>query len=283
MSFFDDLFEVLASLSSHHKPQSPLWKILNEAASQAVEEAFSSADAVKSSFGPFGQLAFPYVEMGAINSKHLFGMDELILFAYYHANRHHYSKVVDFGANIGLHSIMMSRAGFDVRAFEPDDYHAQLHNKNTKLNDVTPDLHRSAIGLEDGTLDFVRVLGNTTGSHIKGAKKDPYGELETFSVAVEAAEPHLRWADFAKIDIEGLEATLISGLPKDIWLSTDAMMEVGTAENAAVIFDYLHASDVNMFSQKTNWSKVEKVEDLPTSHREGSLFLTGKESMHWGE
>ena len=38
---------------------------------------------------------------------------------------------------------------------------------------------------EKGQLDFIRVLGNTTGSHIAGSKASPYGELEKFLVEVE--------------------------------------------------------------------------------------------------
>ena len=34
-------------------------------------------------FGPFGSLNFQYREMGAINSLDLFGLDELLLFAFY--------------------------------------------------------------------------------------------------------------------------------------------------------------------------------------------------------
>ena len=232
-------------------------------------------------FGPFGELVFPYVEMGAINSLDLLGMDELILFSFYWANRFRYRKVVDFGANIGLHSTILHKCGYKVRCFEPDPVHLKLLERTFALNDVNVEIHKSAVSFENGELEFVRVLGNTTGSHLSGAKPNLYGELERFKVPVEAAQPHLQWADLAKIDIEGHEAELICALPAEIWLSTDAVLEVGRAENAKAIYDYLSGTGVNLFSQKNGWQSVKSVEDVPTSHREGSLFLTGKSEMPW--
>jgi len=100
-------------------------------------------------------------------------------------------------------------------------------------------------------------------------------------VTLEAAAPHLAWADLAKIDIEGHEAELLTGLSPAIWKSTDAILEVGTAENAAAIFRHLHGSGVHLFAQKIGWREVASLDDMPVSHRDGSLFLTGKPVMNW--
>lgn len=280
-SIFDDLFEAIPRAAHEHATSGPMWRLWNRLARQSVAEFFSNPDGAPALFGPFGPLNFPYVAMGNVTSLDLFGLDELILFAFYAVNRDRYKKVVDFGANIGLHSIIMARCGFDVRAFEPDPVHLSFHERNLELNQVKTELHKAAVSLEAGRMEFVRVLGNTTGSHLAGAKANPYGELSRISVPVEAAAPHLDWADLAKIDIEGHEAALVCGLPAEIWLTTDAVMEVGTAANAKAIFDHLSVGPVNMFSQKRNWARVETVYDLPTSHREGALFLTGKPKMPW--
>ncbi len=58
-------------------------------------------------------------------------------------------------------------------------------------------------------------------------------------------------------------------------------MEVGTPENALKIFNHLKDSGINLFSQKTGWGKVHEPEDMPTSHREGGLFVTSKDAMLW--
>jgi FkbM family methyltransferase len=281
MTIFDDLFAVIAQFPSRHATSDPLWRVWKAAAEPAVEATFRGS-AEPQPFGPFGTVAMPYFKMGNIDSLHLFGMDELIIFAFYHANRTRYRKVVDFGANIGLHSIMMAKCGFAVRSFEPDPFHIEKLKSNLALNNVASEVHAAAVSLADGKTEFVRVLGNTTGSHIKGAKSNPYGPVDVFEVKLEAAAPHLAWADLAKIDIEGHEAALLTGLPHETWRATDAMLEVGTEDNARQIFAHFKDAPVNLFAQKTGWGKVQSLSDMPTSHRDGSLFLSAKLQMPWG-
>lgn len=280
MSEFDDIFDLISAFPERHGFDGSLWRVMRTASRSYVETAFQKEDAAIP-FGPFGEIRFPYHEMGAINSLDLFGIDELILFAFYKANARRYKKVVDFGANIGLHSLLLSKCGFEVRSFEPDEQHSKLLLRNLELNNVSVDLHNAAVSLEDGDAEFVRVLGNTTGSHLKGAKDNAYGPLEHFTVKLSGAAPHLQWADLAKIDIEGHEAALLTGLPTSIWKDTDAIVEIGTADNAAVVFDYFNGSGVNLFSQKLGWSNVTDVAGMPSSHREGSLFISAKDRMPW--
>jgi FkbM family methyltransferase len=280
MSIFDDLFEVIPSMPDRHATNDPVWRIWKAAAAPAVEAAFGNRG-LDQGFGPFGNVSMPYFKMGKIDSLDLFGMDELIIFAFYRSNRHRYKRVVDFGANIGLHSIIMSRCGFDVRSFEPDPIHLERLRKNLHLNNVCAEVRDVAVALTDGEAEFVRVLGNTTGSHLKGAKSDPYGGTEVLKVRVEDARPHLHWADLAKIDIEGLEAELLTGLPHETWSDTDAIVEVGTKENANRILDHFRGSPVRLFAQKIGWRPVAKLEDMPFSHRDGSLFISTKASMSW--
>jgi FkbM family methyltransferase len=279
-NLFDDLFAVIPQFPTRHAPSDPLWRIWKAAARPVVEVGFRDG-AAPQPFGPFGSIAMPYFKMGNIDSLDLFGLDELIIFAFYHANRTRYRKVVDFGANIGLHTIMMSRSGFEVRSFEPDPVHLDRLKANLTLNGAKSDVRAAAVSLQEGKTEFVRLVGNTTGSHIKGAKTDTYGPTELFEVKLEAAGPHLAWADLAKIDIEGHEAALLTGLPPETWRSTDAVLEVGSEANAQQIFAYLNGSGVNMFAQKIGWKQVTSAGDMPTSHRDGSLFLTGKSEMPW--
>ena len=279
-NLFDDLFAVIPQFPNRHAPLDPLWRIWRAAARPVVEACFRNGETPQP-FGPFGSIALPYFKMGNIDSLDLFGLDELIIFAFYHLNRARYRKVVDFGANIGLHTIMMSRCGFEVRSFEPDPVHLDRLKADLALNGAKSDVRAAAVSLQDGKTEFVRLVGNTTGSHIKGAKNDAYGPTELFEVKLEAAAPHLAWADLAKIDIEGHEAALLSGLPPETWRSTDAILEVGSEANAQQIFAHLNGSGVNMFAQKIGWKRVASASDIPTSHRDGSLFLTSKSEMPW--
>lgn len=281
MNLFDDLFAVIPAFPQHHSTQDPVWRVWRAAVTGEVRQQFTETDPKPVRFGPFGEITFPYHEMGNINSLDLFGMDELIIFSFYHANRKRYRRAVDFGANIGLHSIVLARCGFELRSFEPDPAHIALLERNLALNGATSELHRAAVSLQAGEHEFVRVLGNTTGSHIAGAKDKPYGDLERFQVTLEAAAPHLEWADLAKIDIEGHEGVLLTGLEPATWQTTDAILEVGTPDNAAMIFAHLNGSGINIFAQKIGWRRVQRVEDMPTSHRDGSAFLSAKPEMPW--
>jgi FkbM family methyltransferase len=221
--------------------------------------------------------------MGAVDSLDLFGADELIIFAFYLANRTRYKKAADIGANIGLHSTLMGLLGWKVDAYEPDSVHARLLQRNLDLNGVkTVTLHEAAVSDAPGRLEFIRVVGNTTSSHLAGAKSNPYGELERFPVDVVAIGEVLKDVDFVKIDAEGQERIILLATHDEHWKRTEMMIEVGSPENAAGIHAHLTKLGVNMFAQKLGWRKVGSLADMPTSYRDGSLFISRADRMPWG-
>ena len=207
---------------------------------------------------------------------------ELLIFAFYYRNRKNYKRAADIGANLGLHSIVLSMCGIEVEAYEPDPSHAQKLVRNLSLNGIENCVvHKAAVSGKDGTMQFVRVLGNTTSSHLAGAKANPYGELERFDVAVHDINAIAQRADLLKIDAEGHEAVLLTALPVKAWDRIDAFVEIGTAENARVVFERFTGSNVNIFSQKLGWRKVSVIEDLPFSYKEGGVFVSVKPVMPW--
>lgn len=234
-------------------------------------------------FGPFGELKFPYYKMGAIDTLDLFGLDELIIFSFYMINKNRYHKSADIGANLGLHSVLMSKCGWTVESYEPDPVHANLLKKNLELNNVQANvaINEKAVSDKEGTLEFLRVVGNTTGSHLAGAKPNPYGEIDRFTVQVASIANIMGNVDFIKMDVEGQEKQIITSTTADQWKNTDMMVEVGTIENAEAIFEHLNSLNINAFSQKTGWQKVKSKDQMPTSHREGSLFISVKSEMPW--
>jgi len=277
------LVDSLIKNPNKHSCQSDFYKEHEEGLFEMLEISnLNNGKPGKDSLLPFGDLDFPYREMGAINTLHLFGLDELIIFSYYWANKSRYKKVADLGANIGLHSIIMDRCGFSINSYEPDPMHIKIFKKNVKNNNCSNiTINQKAISDKSGTMDFIRVLGNTTGSHLAGAKEDPYGDLETFSVETVNINEVLLNNDFVKMDIEGQEAIAILSTNSNTWLNVEMILEVGTSTNAALIFDYLNQINVNMFSQKIGWNKVSALSDMPTSYKEGSLFLSKADSMQW--
>lgn len=281
MSNFDLLFAALAESPNLHAPGTAFYRFCKPAARAAIEPLFSSPDRIGRDFGPFGTISLPYTRMGAIDSLDLFGLDELIIFAFYHANRTRYRRTLDIGANLGLHSIIMARCGFSVRAFEPDPWHYGILVENLTANGAsTVEPVAAAVSTKDGEAQFVRVLGNTTGSHLAGSKNS-YGEREYFTVATRAVQPLFAWADFAKIDAEGHEKELLLTMNRESIDRLDIVAEIGNASNAAAVFQHFESMGVGMFAQKIGWNRVRRLSDMPTSHRDGSCFISAKPDMPW--
>jgi len=199
------------------------------------------------------------------------------------SNRQRYKNAADIGANIGLHSIFMAKCGWNVTSYEPDPIHARRFLKNVRLNGVDNKivLREKAISSQAGRLEFVRVLGNTTGSHLAGAKQNTYGELENFSVAVDGIDQIIGKFDLVKLDIEGQEAIALCATTREQWSKSDAIIEVGSDQNAQMIFDHFNKIGVGMFPQKIGWKRATSVEQLPVSYKQGSLFISSKSQMIW--
>ena len=280
MSTLAQLFDALSESPALHAPTTAFYRLCKVTAKAMMQDLFSAKERVAREFGPFGSISLPYTKMGAIDSVDLFGLDELIIFAFYRANRARYRRVLDIGANLGLHSIVMARCGYQVKAFEPDPWHFELLEKNLQANDGSVELIRAAVSTADGEAQFVRVLGNTTGSHLAGSK-DSYGEKETFTVPTRAIGPLFEWADLAKIDAEGHEKELLLSTSAAALQKLDIMVEIGNPANARAVFDHMRALGIGMFAQKIGWRRVEHINDVPTSHREGSLFISAKAAMPW--
>ena len=277
------LLELIPAISTHHSPHSKLYKFIERISKFSSNILFGPNQKEAVELGNIGKIRLPYYSMGAINSTHLFGLDELILFAFYTKNKNRYKKVADLGANIGLHSIVLSNLGFDVTSYEPDEIHAQKFNENISANCLNnkPKLINKAISTNKGQVEFIRIKNNTTGSHISGSKDSLYGELDKFKVETDSFKELISKFDFLKIDIEGHEAEVLLSTSKEDWLNTDAMIEVGSLKNGEKIFNFFNEIGVKLFSQKQGWARVETLNDMPTSYKEGSLFITCKENVPW--
>lgn len=251
----DGLLAALPTIRHEHAPSSHIYTLLEQVARREVEGLFDSD--VAAEFGPFGELAFPCVNMGAADSLSLFDLDDLILFSFYWCNRRRYRRVLDIGANLGLHSLVMSRSGFEVRAFEPDPACFKSLQRNLAHNQcswVAP--VNAAVSRSSGTREFARA---------------------------EAISPLLAWADLVKLDVEGQEAEILLATEADDWLEADGVVEIGNPANARAVFNHFRACGVRMFAQKQGWRLVENLSEMPVSCRDGSLFVTCRGEMPWAE
>jgi FkbM family methyltransferase len=282
-STLEKFFLDLPALRHKHAPSAESYAVLKQEARKEVEGLFAGEKAEAKEFPPFGELIFPYHKMGSVDSLNLFDLDELIIFSFYWRNRGRYKKVLDIGANLGLHSILLDKCGFEICCFEPDPTHFQILQENLKFNKCAHvQAFNAAVSSNAGEMEFVRVLGNTTGSHLAGSKVNPYGELERFPVEVQAIGPLIEWADLIKLDAEGHEKEILLATQKEHWLKCDALVEVENANNAALLYEHFRKLGVNLFSQKLNWEKIPGVSGMPTSYKEGTLFISLKDTMPWG-
>ena len=218
-------------------------------------------------------IEFPYHSMGKIDSLDLFGPSELMILELYHANMDRWHKVLDIGANLGLHSILMSRLGWEVMAYEPDYAHFPRLQANLEANgckNVTPWM--VAVHTHNGHGYFRRVLDNLTGNHLVGYK-DSYGPREDVLVPIVDCRPLFDWADFAKIDCEGNEADILLTTTAKQMSHLSCVVEVRNEENAKLLFDHFRGLRVPLWSQKIGWERVKDVGDMPHMNREGSLFI----------
>jgi FkbM family methyltransferase len=225
-------------------------------------------------------LSIPFTRLGTnVTSDNLFDPNEQVIFDFYAANKTRYRRAVDIGANIGVHSILMAQQGWEVRAYEPDPIHYQQLGRNVEAHRVVVWGRNAAVSDRDGWVRFIRVLDNTTASHIEGARES-YGRQEEISVELVDCRPLFEWADFAKIDCEGHEAVLVGTTTAETWDHLDAMLEVGSRENARMIYEHL-LNVVPMWAQKIGWGQVRSFEDMPVRHQDGSLFV-GKQFVMGG-
>lgn len=278
----ENLFWVLPTVSAYHSPNTFLYNLLKKIARREIEDLFRERNGHSIGFNPFGELNFPYHSMGAIDSCNLFDLDELIIFSFYWQNKTNHKKALDIGASLGLHSIILSKCGYKVSCYEPDPVHFKILKENLTLNNISNvQCYNMAVSNEDGKMEFIRVLDNTTSSHLVGSKPNPYGELERIYVETRSFKSILSDFDLVKMDVEGHEKVLVCSTDKDDWKNIDGVLSIHDETNASALFEHFKNLGIKLFSQKINWNIVKKLEDMPLSHYEGSLFVTTKDKMFW--
>ena len=284
MIFNSNFFLDLASNFRTHGRGERYFNSLESNLLETINKVHNAMSGEELFFAEFGSIKFPFFKMGKIDSAKLFGLDELILFSFYYTNRNRYKKILDLGANIGLHTLIMKKLGFQVISYEPDSVHLVQIEKVMNLNNLnTEGLIPRAISDKRGAMDYIRILGNTTGSHLLGSKEEVYGPTEVVSVEVDDILEVLSEGsfDFVKMDVEGHEVVLLNRITTQSITYTDIMLEIGSEKNANAIFSILLDKKIPAYAQKINWARVEKLQDMPSHHTHGSLFLSMQGPPNW--
>lgn len=278
----------IAQNFTDHSPTSSYFLKQEKIYNNGVSKYFNSGKYSFNLGAKIDHIDLPFFQMGNINSSHLFGINELIIFAYYQLKvPNKYTKILDLGANIGLHSIILSKLGGVVTAVEPDPIHISQFKHNLHLNNIelsTIKLIESAVSTQNSVESkFTRVLGNTTGSHLTGAKDGiPYGGFDEILVSTVSLNALLdENFDLVKMDIEGAEGDVLNSLKLEHFDKTDFIIEVGSLKNRSVIWKLCEQYNLSIFSQKNNWQETSRIEDMPCHHSEGSIFITRSKFMGW--
>ena len=84
-----------------------------------------------------------------------------------------------------------------------------------------------------------------------------------------------------KINIEGHEKVIGPLIPESIWNECDTFIEIHNEECQKTIFNYFNKIGINIFSQKIGWQKVEKINQVPITNKEGYIFVSKSSNMSW--
>ena len=136
---------------------------------------------------------------------------------------------VDIGANVGQHSLFMSRYCKQVHAFEP--YEPVLTSLTDKIGDNqirNIQVHALAIGEKDEWLDFFaphgpnRGTGSFSASHATD-NNERIGQLRVVNGDSYFERLGLERVDLIKIDVEGFEKSVLKGLNRTLRTSRPSL------------------------------------------------------------
>lgn len=228
-------------------------------------------------FKGLGNILFPYNNLGKVESyNQIFNANEFVVFYLYKVlkkiNKRKFAA--DFGANLGLHAIILRKYGYEVDAYEPDPNTFKKLKENIKLNNLDKiKIKNFAVFDKSGKINFTRVNDNLTGSHIENLKKS-YGRLNTIKIKVLNIKDIIKKYDLIKLDVESAEAKILCSLNKKDFLDKDFIVEIGNIENAEKIFKFLKKNKLSCYSQKNNFKQIKKFIQFPYSHHEGALLIS---------
>jgi len=155
------------------------------------------------------------------------------------------SVFCDIGANIGQHSLFMSRVADGVHAFEPYDVVRQRLEQQVALNQLdNVFIHPVGLGETEQQLPFYAPTGRNQGigsfdasTTVKGNRN--IGELALVSGDSYFQQRSITSIDLIKIDVEGFEKSVLRGLQKTL-----------AANRPVVVFEMTHGSAISIQSQE---------------------------------
>ena len=221
------------------------------------------------------KLIFKYINFGNTDIFDTLIISELVVFDFYSRNKKNYKNVLDIGSNIGIHSIILSKLGFNVSAYEPDNRHYLILKNNIKNNKCKNiKTYKNAVWSKIQILNFNRVMGNTTGSHIENSKTKVYGKITKTKVRSVIFNDLIDKFDLIKIDCEGSEKEIFRNIDIKKLEKVDCILEITDKFSRKIIWDSLKKTKLKIYSQKIGWKKCTNINSLPKNYKEGNVFIS---------
>jgi FkbM family methyltransferase len=130
-------------------------------------------------------------------------------------------RAVDIGAHVGLWSMQLVKHFGFVSAFEPNPVVADLWHWNVTARNAV--LHHVAIGKSEASVGLKVYDGHSGHTQVVGQGETPMCTLDSFGFTD---------VDFIKIDVEGLEASVVKGAEETIRRCRPVMVVEQKGEDA---------------------------------------------------
>jgi FkbM family methyltransferase len=111
-------------------------------------------------------------------------------------------EAVDVGAHVGTVSIPLAKHGVGVVAFEPNKESFDHLTYNATLNNVSIDIRNKGLSDTPGQARSVELHGGNAGAHSLREGSD---------IEVSTLDQEIEKTDFIKIDVEGMELSVLQG------------------------------------------------------------------------
>lgn len=161
---------------------------------------------------------------------------EELLFIKKYLNRD--SNVLDIGANTGHHSLFFSRYSREVYSFEPFQKMFRILEKRISDNGIKNiKALNFGLGSETGFLDFYAPLGPNSGvgSFSSADHRKNIGKLEIKKGDDVVSDLNIDSLGFIKIDVEGMEVSVLKGLHSTIHKYKPVMFIEMSPESQAIL------------------------------------------------
>jgi FkbM family methyltransferase len=134
--------------------------------------------------------------------------------------------VLDIGGSVGAYTVPIAKfvgASGSVHVFEPEPESLMALKRNVALNALTNCvIHEFAVGSNDGSVTFfIRPEKDTHSIFEKSLAVSPTGRLDQLEVPIRSVDSMVREGviplpNFVKVDVEGAELEVLSGMKETI-------------------------------------------------------------------